>query len=436
MIRSSVRASLLAALPVLLSACGSDSSPTTPASEPRARLLVSESSDSALIRLDSAALGGADVQAELRLSSHPWSPDSLALRKSADHWVLSPLPDGPWRIDATLRDRSGRVRATGSKSFVHASPFTLCGHQLTLGEWVGLLGGNLVIVAGMDEGARSGKDVVKEILAAMLLASVDLNRVSKLQMGFSNGVYHYGSDPGRVETRFAFVAGQAFGSYAAGDTLRENISDLSSYVKNVDVSLTKGVTWDRGGLAGLILGSVTFNGRTPSFSIDPSKLSLTLATQALITRERRAVHLVADSLVYSSLPPDSLRFRLSLIPTTLRALKAALDEGSLSLSVDGTTYANHADGVSHTFHHSIVRLYDDSSGTAQFDGSYQVNAASGSFQYHHRGVISSTSEQTTLFACDEALQDTLGVAHHAKDLTHGSFVTARGDSIPYGIVPF
>ncbi len=421
---------------LVLSACREDSATSpTPEPQPQARLLVDDSSDTVRVRLDSSALAGVEVQADLRLVSHPWSPDSITVRPVSDHWELGPLPDGPWRIDATLRDRSGRVRATGSRAFVRATPFTLCGHELTLGEWVGLLGGNLVIVAGMDEGARSGRDVVKEILAAMALGSIDPDRLSKLQRSFSNGVYRYGTDPERVETQFAFVAAQAFGSYAAGDTLRENVADLSSYVKNIGVSL-KGITWDRGGLFGLIQGSVGFSGRTPSFSIDPSRISLTLATRAQITRPRRQAKVQADTIVYSALPADSLRFRISLAPTPLRALQNALDDGTLSFSHDGTTYVSHADAVSHVFHHSLVSLFDDAKGLAQFRGSYQVDAASGNFLYHHRGVIASDSAQSTLFACDQALQDTLGVAHHASDLSHGWFVTARGDSIPYGLVPF
>lgn len=435
--RSPLLVPALAICPVLFLGCDGDKTTTPPPEPPvAARLIVDESSDTARIRLDSAALGGVAVRAELRLAAHPWSPDTQTLRRVADRWELSPLPDGPWRIEATLRDSTGAIRATGSRSFVHATPFTLCSHELTTGEWIGLLGGNLVIVAGMDEGARSGRDVVKEILAAMTLGAVDFDRLSQLQSGFSNGVYRYGTDPERVETRFAFVAGQAFGPYAAGDTIRENIADVSSYVKNIGLSLTHGLTWDRGGLFDLIAGSVSFNGRTPSFSIDPSRVSLTLATQARITRPRRKVVLVADTLAYSALPPDSLRFRISLVPTTLRALRNGLDDGTLTFSHDGTTYTSHADGVSHSFHNSTVRLYDDSLGQAQFDGSYQVDAASGNFLYFHRGTISSTAEQSTLFACDASLLDTIGVAHHAKDLSHGTFVTRRGVRIPYGLQAF
>jgi len=438
MSRSSAHLSVLASLPLVLGACAWDNTPaaTNPAAQVQARLLVDESSDTAVIRLDSAALGGVDVQAELSVATHPWWPDSITLRKVADHWIVTPVPDGPWQIDATLRDRSGKVRATGTKAFMHASPFTLCGHELTLGEWVGLLGGNLVIVAGVDEGARRGKDVVKEILAAMVLGSVDFDRLSNLHLTFSNGVYRYGTDPERIDTRFAFVAAQAFGTYVAGDTVRENIAEISSFVKNVDVSLTDGVTWDRGSLFGLVRGSVDFDGRTPSFSIDPGRVSLTLATQALITRSRSQDRVVGDSVVITPLPPDSLRFRVSLMPATLRSVQSSLDSGTLSFGIDGTTFTSHVEGVTHLFHHSLVRLYNDSAGAAQFVGSYQVNASAGDFKYYHRGVISSTSEQSTLFACDEALHDTLGIAHHAKDLTHGEFVTASGLVIPYGLVEF
>ncbi|QQS05865.1 MAG: hypothetical protein IPK50_03000 [Fibrobacterota bacterium] len=438
MIRSSVCTFALISIPFALVGCDSGGSTAAPPAEPtpQARLLVDESSDTVRIRLDSSALEGVAVQADLRVGAHPWSPDSVRLRKVSDHWELVRLPDGPWRFDATLRDREGMVVATGSKSFVRATPFTLCGHNLTLGEWVGLLGGNLVVVAGMDEGARSGRDVVKEILAAMVVSSLDVDRLSRLQRNFSNGVYSYGADPSRVETQFAFVAAQAFGPYAAGDTIRENVANTSSYVKNIGVSLTKGVTWDRGGLFDLILGSVSFSGRTPSFSIDPTRLSLTLATQAQITRPRRKARVAGDSLIYTTQTSDSLRFRISLVPTTLRALQNSMDDGTLTFSHDGTTYKSEADGMSHIFHHSSVRLYNDSLGLGQFDGSYRVDAASGAFKYYQRGVISSTTEQSTLFACDEALKDTLGVAHHAKDLSHGSFVTSRGLTIPYGLQAF
>lgn len=421
---------------IVLIGCADDDRAIEPEPQVAARLIVTEEGDSATVRLDSSALGGVEVDAEVRVVSHPWAEDSVRVEKREDRWVVAPLPDGPWRIAATLRDGQGRVRAEGSKAFVRRTPFTLCGQELTLGEWVGLLGGNLVIVAGMDEGARSGRDVVKEILAVMTLGAIDFGRLSNLRLRFSNGVYQYGTDPNRVETRFAFVAAQAFGSYQAGDTLRENVADVSSFVKNISVSLTKGVTWDRGGLFGLIQGSVGFNNRTPSFAIDPSRLSLTLATRARIERPRKAIRLEADSIVFTPIASDSLTFRISLAPMTLGALQRALDDGTLLFSHDGTNYRSVADGVAHAFHHSAVRLYDDSSDLAQFDGSYQVAASSGTFAYHHRGTISSTREQTTLFACDAALQDTIGVAHHATDLSHGWFVTRSGIRIPYGLVPF
>lgn len=421
---------------LVLLGCADEDRATEPEPQVAARLIVTEEGDSATVTLDSSALGGVEVDAEVRVVSHPWAKDTVRVRKQEDRWVLAPLPDGPWRIGATLRDRQGRVRAEGSKAFVRRTPFTLCGQELTIGEWVGLLGGNLVIAAGMGEGARSGRDVVKEILAVMTLGSIDFGRLSNLRLRFSDGVYRYGTDPERVETRFAFVAAEAFGSYQAGDTLRENIADVSSFVKNISVSLTKGLTWDRGGLFGLIQGSVGFSGRTPSFSIDPSRLSLTLATQAKIERPRKSVRLEADTIVFTAIASDSLRFRISLAPMTLGALQAALDDGTLQFSHDGTTYRSIADGIAHAFHHSQVRLYDDSVDLAQFDGSYEVAASSGDFTYHHRGTISSTSEQTTLFACDADLQDTIGVAHHAADLSHGWFVTRRGVRIPYGLVPF
>lgn len=425
------------ALPLaVLLGCAEDDRALEPEPQVAARLIVTQEGDSATVALDSGALGGVEVDAEVRIERHPWVEDSVGIRRKGERWIVSPLPDGPWRIGATLTDRQGRVRATGSKSFVRRTPLTLCGHELTMGEWIGLLGGNLVIVAGMDEAARSGRDVVKEILAVMALGSIDFNRLANLRLGFSNGVYRYGTDPNRVETRFAFVAAQAFGSYQVGDTLRENIGDVSSFVKNIDVSLTKGVTWDRGGLFGLIQGSVGFSGRTPSFAIDPSRLALTLSTRANLERPRRKVQLEADTLVYSAIASDSLAFRISLPPMGLRALQAALDEGTLVFSHDGTTYRSVADGVAHAFHDSRVRLYDDSADRAQFDGAYEVAASSGSFAYHHRGTISSTTEQSTLFACDAALTDTIGVAHHATDLSRGTFVTRQGVRIPYGLVPF
>jgi len=436
MLRKPVSIGLASILAIGLSGCGDSGS--SPAAEPQvaARLLVTESPDSAVVRLDSSALGGVQVQTEIHLVNHPWSQDSLHLRAVGDHWVLSPLPDGPWRVDATLRDRSGQVRATGSRSFLHATPFSLCGHALTVGEWVGLLGGNLVIAAGTNEGAQSGRDVVKQVLALMVLGSIDFANLSNVHWGFSNGVYAYGSNPQQVETKFAFVAAKAFGSYKAGDTLRDNITDLSSFVKNIDLSFTDGLTWDRGALFELIQGSVTFSGRTPSFSIDPTRLALTLATKVQVNRARKGLRFVADTIAFVDQPPDSLNFRISLVSTPLRSLQSSVDNGTLTFSHDGTSYTSHADGVSQLFHNSSVRLYTDTLGLAQFDGSYQADASSGAFQYHHRGVISSTSEQTTLFACDEALKDTLGVAHHSKDLTHGTFVTAHGDRIPYGLEPY
>jgi hypothetical protein len=421
---------------VVLLGCSDDDRAIEPEAQVAARLIVTEEGDSATVRLDSSALGGVEVEAQVLVASHPWTEDSVQVRKRGDRWIVSPLPDGPWRISATLTDPQGRVRATGSKGFVRRTPFTLCGHELSVGEWVGLLGGNLVIVSGMNEGARSGRDVVKEILAVMTLGAIDFDRLSNLRLRFSNGVYQYGTDPERVETRFAFVAARSFGAYQVGDTLRENIGDVSSFVKNISLSLTKGLTWDRGGLFGLIQGSVGFSGRTPSFEIDPSRLSLTLATRARIERPRSTVRLRADTLVFTPVASDSLTFRFSLAPMTLGALQAALDDGTLEFSHDGTTYRSVADGVSHAFHDSRVRLYDDSADRAQFDGSYEVAASSGSFAYHHRGTISSTAEQTTLFACDAALQDTIGVAHHAADLSRGTFVTRSGFRVPYGLVPF
>lgn len=426
----------LCLLAALLPGCAEKDRATQPEAQVAARLIVTEEGDSATVRLDSSALGGVEVEAEIQVASHPWSEDSIQVRTRGDRWIVSPLPDGPWRVTATLTDRQGRVRATGSKGFVRRTPFTLCGDELSVGEWAGLLGGNLVIVAGMNEGARSGRDVVKEILAVMTLGAIDFDRLSNLRLRFSNGVYQYGTDPERVETRFAFVAAKAFGAYQVGDTLRENIGDVSSFVKNIDLSLTKGLTWDRGGLFGLIQGTVGFSGRTPSFAIDPSRLSLTLATRARIERSRRTVRLRGDSLVFAPVASDSLTFRISLAPMTLGALQSALDDGTLLFSHDGTSYRSVADGVSHAFHASRVRLYDDSADRAQFDGTYEVAATSGSFAYHHRGTISSTTEQTTLFACDAALKDTIGVAHHAADLSRGTFVTRSGFRVPYGLVPF
>lgn len=344
-------------------------------------------------------------------------------------------PDGGWQLEGVLRE-NGSVVARGSVAFVRVSPLTVCGHPMTMGEWYGLIAGNLVIVAATNGAAANARDVVAGILAVMTLGSVDPQDLSGLQTGFSNGVYRYGNHPDTVETSFAFVAAQAFGSYKAGDTIRENVSNVSSYVRNVSLSLKNGLSWDRGPLFALIQGDVEFDGRTPSFSIDASRLSLTLATRAQINRRRAVYEIRGDSLVVRDTTPDSLRFRISLPAMRIGAIQDALKDGTLSFSHDSTVYSSRVDGVSQFFHSSLVQLYDDSTGKAQFRGGYEADARSGGLSYHHKGLISSTSPQWTLFACDEALKDTLGVAHHATDLTSGRFVTARHDTIPYGLSPY
>jgi len=429
----------IAVLAGIVVSCTDDSgSLVPPEPEVQARLLVDDtSSDEIVIRLDSSKLAGVPVTSELQVVSHPWNPDTIRVADRTGFWSIDSAPDGPFAVKATLRDDQGRVRAIGTHAFLRARPVTLCSHPMTIGEWVGLLGGNLVIVAGLDNAARSGRDVVQAILAAMTLGPVDFDRLGALQTRFSNGVYSYGTDPSRVETRFAFVAAQAFGTYATGDTLRENVANVSSYLQNLKFSLTNGVTWNRGPLFDLIQGSVSVSRNLDaSFSIDPSRLSVTLATRVQANRSRRTVSIRHDSLVFVEATPDSLGLRISLPAMTIGRLKSALSDGTLLFSHDGTTYASQVDGIRQSFHDSRIQLYDDTLGVAQFRGSYQADASSGGLNYHHLGIISSNSPQSTTFACDEAFRDTLGVAHHGAELTHGRFVTASHDTIPYALVPY
>jgi len=426
-------------LAIFLAGCWYDGSSTTAPKEPevQARIVVADSGNGTLrISLDSTGFNGLVQSSDLHVTQAPWVPDSVTIESHPGYWIIRNAPDGPWQLSTTLRDGKGQVRAQASHAFAHATPITLCNHPMELGDWVGLLGGNLVIVAATGQAAKSSRDVVAGILAAMALGSVDIDKLSQLQMSFTNGVYSYGSNPEQILTEFAFVAATAFGSYAIGDTIRENVSNTSSYVKNISLSLTHGLSWDRGALFGLIQGDVSFSGRTPSFNVDASRLSLTLATRAQVNRPRKSFAIQGDTLVFRTTAPDSLRLRFSLPAMRIGAIQTALDNGTLSLSHDGTSYISHADGIQQSFHSSIIQLYKDSLGQAQYQGGYQADAASGGLQYHHQGHISSTAPQWTLFACDEALTDTLGVAHHAHDLTHGSFVTARHDTIPYGLQPY
>lgn len=422
----------------LLCSCGNEGDASSPESAvPRVRLLVADSGDGAFrLSLDTSLLAGSPPDSvRIRVVRSPWTADTLPIEPVPGGWMVHDAPDGGWQLEGLLRV-DGTVVARGSVAFARLSPLTVCGHPTTLGEWYGLIAGNLVIVAATDGAASNARDVVAGILAVMTLGSVDPQDLSGLQTGFSNGVYRYGNHPDTVETSFAFVAAQAFGDYKAGDTIRENVSNVSSYVQNVGISVRNGLTWNRGPLFGLIQGDVSFNGRTPSFSIDASRLSLTLATRAQINRRRTVYEIRGDSLVVRDTTPDSLRLRISLPAMRIGAIQSALKNGTLSFSHDSTVYASRADGVSQFFHSSQVQLYDDSTGAAQFRGGYEADARSGGLAYHHKGFISSASPQWTLFACDEALKDTLGVAHHATDLKSGRFVTASHDTIPYGLSPY
>ncbi|MEN9354480.1 MAG: hypothetical protein RL318_1805 [Fibrobacterota bacterium] len=428
-------------LALSLAGCGEDSptSATATPAEPTvtARLIVADSGNGTLrISLDSTGFNGQVSSSELSIAQAPCVPDSVRIESRPGYWVIRNAPDGPWRLATTLRDAKGTVRAQGSLAFARATPITLCNHPMKLGDWVGLLGGNLVIVAATGQAAQSSRDVIIGILAAMTLGSVDIDKLSQLQMSFSNGVYRYGNNPEQILTEFAFVAASPFGNYAVGDTIRENVSNTSSYVSNISLSLKNGLIWDRAPLFGLIQGDVSFSGKTPRFQVDASRLSLTLATRAQVNRPRKSFSVQGDSLIFKAQTPDSLRLRFALPAMRIGALQSALDDGTLSLSHDGTSYTSHADGIQQSFHSSLIRLYKDSLGQAQYQGGYQADAVSGGLQYHHQGHISSTAPQWTLFACDEALTDTLGVAHHARDLTRGSFVTARHDTIPYGLQPY
>jgi|GEM_PF-4861428 len=388
--------------------------------------------------MDTAALEGASPNGIFRVLKGPKNSDSIKVELKDGAWVISHAPDGAWLVEVTLLDENhSKFLSVDTMAFIRERPFEVCGSNSTKGAWANYLDGNLVLAAGNQRIALEARYLITQIGASMLLGTVNFSKMDDLKLRFDHGKYTYSSDTAFGYTQFYFIAKEDFGDYHAGDTITSNLTSVSSYIQGISLSVTDGTKWDKGPLYSIINGSVEFSGKVPKFSLNTSKFTMVLASRHVEVNERYESTLLTESpyLRIDTLTSDSLWLLSTISSMTINEYKQALDSG-LTFTYENSIYRSKVDQLQQNFQESMLQLYSDESGNGQYRGNYKIAALKGDLQYYMNGKVSTTESEYTVFTCDANGKDTIGVAHHDKSLLYGWFVSPKGDSIPYGMVPF
>jgi hypothetical protein len=305
---------------------------------------------------------------------------------------------------------------------------SVCNTSMTRPQLVEMLDGNLAIVAGFSADGWAASEIVGGFIAGLVINTLDFEALNRWNATFSNGRYRIRNGGNTMD--LYLVLGEPFGDYLPGDTLKENLFAPSTYVRNVSVNLS-GVSYAKGPLHDLIAGGITWNGGTPRFRLDVTKLTLGVVSNG-------------NWLVrWSPLEVDTIRSRMASFPLNLGALKSDFEKGLIGFSYDSTRHANAARQLQQGIDQSgfSMRPLDDKGQGWSWEGEYRnvvnkiLRKSGAPLRVYIRGNVSTVNGNSSAYYCDEAHEDLVGIAVEDTSLAWGYFKSVRGDSITYGLIP-
>lgn len=319
----------------------------------------------------------------------------------------------------------------GETSTTQEMQYDLCGATVSHTEMMRFLDGNLVVVAShVEQGVGAGQ-IVGGLVAGLVLNGIDFSNLD-YEPAFSDGRYELTNGDAYVGVTLYFA--EDFGPHAAGDVIPYNVFDVSSYVKDFEItsfdpfSGDVGFDFEEGPLYGLIEGDVDFD-------IDnPTSISIRVRIRTdLVAFEAKS------EKTYFGMPPrmdDELRVVMTTTHARLDEVYAQFLGEGYGFSYTGTTYDSPFFGIEQELTDSLFLMKRDEGGGWFWEGDYESDVTKSPLTMYQSGFVSNLEGNYTEYYCDAALTTRAGVAQHHLDLSGGEFVFEDGTRLPYGLMPF
>lgn len=293
-------------------------------------------------------------------------------------------------------------------------------------------------------------DFILKLARALTGTAFPVGLLDGFDYSFSRGVYHFES--GSLFFDVAFHYGPGMPGQAEGDTIRADLFDVGSYVRNIRVTgFPPVLRWDRGPLADLVQGDIKvdaddFENPTLDFRVDFNRVRLSLSRGIRTPLVLANAEITLANALFFAL----FEGRARLAPLYPGDVAERYGRDSLELDFAGTRvtspdlpirwrYTVNGASDSAVYRVSLrqetlrqIYRFGDAGGVRKVFGEYsavnRLDAGAGEEEVYFQGSYSSTAPDSARFHCKEAMaeRDEYGqAAFETESKGRGHFASKR-----------